>query len=254
MFRSRDGLAEQADLYFEPLLEGLFEAPLHGLDRQQRGGIVSVRPFQHLLFGHQEHDIGRRWLPPQPGKMLSLTSGRAMLAFSLAAIRKRQASASSVPPPMQWPFITPTVGIFKAAIRSNRSCPLRAAVIASPAVFKASSSSRLAPPINSHSLAKQITTVFTPDNYALYFFLFPPVGSGADHTSERFSAPIRNAQKSKQGSDRMGSPSSCKTRRSPPKSTPPKPTQPGRRCFPTSPPASPPAGYPPTAAGRIRAR
>ena len=41
---------------------------------------------------------GRRWVPPRPGRMPRLTSGKPKVAFS-AAMRMSQASATSQPPP-----------------------------------------------------------------------------------------------------------------------------------------------------------
>ncbi|EQD63359.1 hypothetical protein B2A_02385 [mine drainage metagenome] len=50
-------------------------------------------------------------MPPQPGWMPSITSGKPMRVFgSLLATRYVHASASSLPPPMQCPWIAATLG------------------------------------------------------------------------------------------------------------------------------------------------
>ena len=54
---------------------------------------------------------GRRSMPPQPGTMPSMTSGSASFVPGSSTTRRwRQASASSRPPPMQWPRISASVG------------------------------------------------------------------------------------------------------------------------------------------------
>ena len=53
---------------------------------------------------------GKRCVPPHPGIMPNLTSGKPILVFGLSvAKRKLHANASSQPPPTQAPSITATV-------------------------------------------------------------------------------------------------------------------------------------------------
>ena len=61
---------------------------------------------------------GMRTVPPQPGRMPTLVSGRPMLIEpSSAETRQVHASANSYPPPRQSPLIAATVGNGRAAMR-----------------------------------------------------------------------------------------------------------------------------------------
>jgi hypothetical protein len=60
---------------------------------------------------------GTRWVPPAPGKMPTLTSGRAILTDGeSAATRPWQASDSSNAPPMHTPLIAETHGLPQVSI------------------------------------------------------------------------------------------------------------------------------------------
>src|SRR5690606_18877428 len=91
--------------------------------------------------------------------MPSFTSGRPMrVDSSLLATRQSQASAISVPPPMQKPWIAATVGQGRSARRWNTCWPRR---MESPMVPLASNSrnSRMsAPAMNPFSLAERSTS------------------------------------------------------------------------------------------------
>src|SRR5262245_21743412 len=63
--------------------------------------------------------LGSRWVPPAPGRIPSPTSGNP--SFDPAtAMRKSQASASSIPPPRACPFIEAMVGLGLLSMRAKR--------------------------------------------------------------------------------------------------------------------------------------
>src|SRR3989338_7234136 len=62
---------------------------------------------------------GRRWVPPAPGMMPSLTSGWPNIALS-EAMRRSQAMAISFPPPKQWPLTAAMMGGASSSICRRR--------------------------------------------------------------------------------------------------------------------------------------
>ena len=63
---------------------------------------------------------GSRWVPPAPGTMPSVTSGKPMRVPG-AASRTWHPSATSQPPPSATPWIAATIGFSSASISSIRS-------------------------------------------------------------------------------------------------------------------------------------
>ena len=102
---------------------------------------------------------GSRCVPPQPGMMPSVTSGRPMrvLGWSVA-IRYPQASAHSVPPPKQAPSITATVGTGSALMRSNSPCTVTFRRVAAAVSGSASSSPISAPAMKQPGFALRTRT------------------------------------------------------------------------------------------------
>src|SRR5690606_19847791 len=101
---------------------------------------------------------GRRFAPPHPGTMPSITSGSPIRLFGPSSMtRWRQASASSVPPPMQKPWTSATVGKGSEAMSSKASLPRSTKAHASSASLRRMNSSMSAPAAKPFSLAEWIT-------------------------------------------------------------------------------------------------
>ena len=75
-------------------------------------GALSVDPSRIMRSAcRKPTSRGSRCVPPQPGMSPSITSGKPILVCaSSRAIRYRQASANSNPPPRHGPWMTTTVG------------------------------------------------------------------------------------------------------------------------------------------------
>ena len=105
---------------------------------------------------------GSRTVPPQPGIVPTLVSGRPM-TVSRASLAMRQwlASATSVPPPAQAPWMAHTTGTLKFASRAKHACPSRETAAAAAASGSCASHLRSAPAMKMRSFALITTTAFT---------------------------------------------------------------------------------------------
>ena len=80
--------------------------------------------------------MGILWVPPEPGKMPSMTSGSPMLVFMPStAILYWQARAVSSPPPRHGPMMAATIGLLLFSISKKKSCPPLESASASSAVL-----------------------------------------------------------------------------------------------------------------------
>ena len=105
--------------------------------------------------------FGMRLAPPHPGTMPIITSGRAIFVFGPSSIiRYLQASANSVPPPMQKPWISATVGKGNASTWSNTTLPSVVNANASSAVLSVVNSSMSAPAAKPFSFADKMARPF----------------------------------------------------------------------------------------------
>ena len=104
---------------------------------------------------------GKRRMPPQPGTIPSITSGRpSRVPGSSTTTRYRHASASSNPPPRQKPRTSASVGYLTCASRSNVSQPRLTIAIAPASSFTSPNSSTSAPAMKPFALPERITRPF----------------------------------------------------------------------------------------------
>lgn len=105
--------------------------------------------------------IGRRWVPPKPGRIPRLTSGSAIFALDESVTtRYVQHNASSAPPPMQAPSITAIVGKGRVVIFVSTSCPRLTLIKASSVVWRFFISDISAPAIKISGFADDIVAIF----------------------------------------------------------------------------------------------
>ena len=103
-------------------------------------------------------NLGRRTVPPKPGRMPSFTSGNPTTAASNAR-RKSVASANSKPPPKATPLIAATVGIERSstALKTSLARPIHVRIASGPVANKSVNSVMSAPTIKVDFALEKIT-------------------------------------------------------------------------------------------------